>query len=211
MPGIFITFEGIEGVGKSTLQMAMAEALRLKEFDVLVTREPGGTPLGENLRQAILSQDHVVVDPVTELLIMFAARAQHVTQCIQPALAEKKIVLCDRFSDTSRAYQGGGRGLPMQYIEELVLMTHPTTHPTLTFWLDLPVAQALSRVGKRAMAFDRIEQEKIDFFERARAVYAQLALTEPQRIIRLDAALNPDELLQQALKVFFNQFADQIR
>lgn len=198
MTGIFITFEGTEGVGKSTLQHALAEALKEEGYEVLVTREPGGTKLGEGLRQAILSPDHEAVAPITELLVMFAARAQHVQQCIQPALQAGKIVLCDRFTDTSYAYQIGGRGLPAIWLEQLVEMTHPNLQPDLTLWLDMPIEQALARAKKRSAA-DRIEQEKIDFFEKAREVYAKLAKQEPRRVVRLDAAKTPEELLQNAL------------
>lgn len=198
MPGLFITFEGIEGVGKSTLQAAIAQALQAQGKDVLVTREPGGTTLGERLRQVILSPEHESVTPITELLVMFAVRAQHVAERIQPALASGAIVLCDRFSDTSFAYQGGGRHLPVAWIEALVTMTHQHVQPQLTFWLDLPVDQALARANKRSAA-DRIEQEQIDFFQRARDCYKARAAEEPARIIRLDAALTLEALVQQAL------------
>jgi dTMP kinase len=199
MSGLFITFEGIEGVGKSTLQRALAEVLQARAVDAFITREPGGTKLGEYLRQAVLSPEHESVEPIAELLVMFAARAQHVMTSIQPALAKGSVVLCDRFSDTSFAYQGGGRGLPSAWIESLVAMTHADLQPDLTFWLDLPVSEALARVAKRSAA-DRIEQEKVDFFERARACYALRASAEPKRIVRLDASHTPEELVQQALR-----------
>ena len=121
-------------------------------------------------------------------------------ECIQPALAKGVMVLCDRFSDTSFAYQGGGRGLPDAWIESLVAMTHAKLQPDLTFWLDLPVEQGLARAKKRAAA-DRIEQETVDFFERARAGYAARAVAEPERIVRLDASCTPEELLQQVLVI----------
>ena len=201
MSGMFITLEGIEGVGKSTLQKQLADALTQQDFNVLLTREPGGTKLGEKLRQAILSPDHEAVLPVTELLVMFAVRAQHVADVIKPALAQNKIVICDRFSDTSRAYQGAGRGLPMEWIEDLVQMTHPDVQPDLTFWLDLPADQALARAKSRALDADRIEQEKISFFENARVCYQKLALAEPNRVIRLDANLSPEALTAEGLKI----------
>lgn len=201
MSGMLITFEGIEGVGKSTLQKGLAEALRSQGYDVLLTREPGGTNLGEKLRQAILLPDHEAVEPITELLIMFAARAQHVASCIKPALEQGKIILCDRFSDTSRAYQGGGRGLPMAWIEDLVQMTHPDLQPDITFWLDMPVEAALMRAQKRSAA-DRIEKEQVDFFVRAQKVYAALASQELHRFTRLDASASEADVLQQALMLF---------
>lgn len=200
MSGLFITLEGIEGVGKSTLHHALVEALQHQGNTVLSTREPGGTKLGERLRQAILSPEQEPVVPVAELLVMFAARAQHVVQCIQLALARGEIVLCDRFSDTSFAYQGAGRGLPTAWIESLVAMTHAGLQPDITFWLDCSVEQGLARAKKRAAA-DRIEQETVDFFERARAGYAACARAEPERFVRLNAACTPEELLQQALSV----------
>lgn len=200
MTGIFVTFEGIEGVGKSTLQNTLSVALRAEGHDVFVTREPGGTKLGEHLRHAILSKDHKAVQPVAELLVMFAARAQHVEECIKPALRSGKIVLCDRFTDTTRAYQAGGRGLPNAWIDQLIEMTHPNLQPDITFWLDLPVDQALERAKNRS-ASDRIEQEQKDFFERARQVYETLLQTQPHRFVRLDASQHQGSLLQQALEM----------
>jgi len=200
MSGLLITFEGIEGVGKSTLQHALADALKKRGKEVLLTREPGGTQLGEQLRAAILSADHMHVTPMAELLVMFAARAQHVAEVIQPALAKGTLILCDRFSDTSFAYQGGGRQIPFAWIESLVKMTHADVQPHLTFWLDLPVAQALARAKKRSAA-DRIEQETVDFFQQARECYAARALAEPKRIVRLDATGTPEQLLQQSLEI----------
>jgi len=200
MQGTFITFEGIEGVGKSTLQTGLAKALKKEKYNVLVTREPGGTTLGEKLRDAILTTDHGHVTPAAELLVMFAARAQHIDSCVKPALDEGKIILCDRFTDTTRAYQGGGRRLPEQWIDHLVAMTHPDLQPDITFWLDLPVEQALERTKKRATA-DRIEQEKLDFFTRVQEAYKQLAASEPHRIIRLDASHPPHILVQECLEM----------
>ncbi len=202
MKGQFISFEGIEGVGKSTLQQGLGSALIAKGFDVLQTREPGGTVLGEKLRQAILSPDHETVQPITELLVMFASRAQHVKEVIQPALEKGKIVLCDRFSDTSRAYQGGGRHIPAEWIESLVEMTHPNTHPDLTFWIDLPPEEALQRARKRSIKGDRIENEQLTFFENARLVYQALVKKEPKRFVRLDGRRSPEEILSEALKIF---------
>lgn len=201
MSGMFVTFEGIEGVGKSTLQKGLAEVLQASGYEVLLTREPGGTRLGEQLRHAILSKDHEETTPVTELLVMFAARAQHVEECIKPALNAGKIVLCDRFTDTTRAYQCGGRGLPASWIDQLIEMTHSNLMPDISFWLDLPVEEALQRAKSRSEA-DRIEKETKDFFERARAVYQGLAETEPQRLVRLNAKLSPAVLIQEAIKIF---------
>ncbi len=204
MSGLFVTFEGIEGVGKSTLQKALSEALKQHGYSVVITREPGGTKLGEKLRDAILSPDHELVLPVTELLVMFAARAQHLEECIRPALKQNKIVLCDRFTDTTRAYQAGGRGLPMRWVDELAEMTHPGLTPDLTFWLDLPVDVALGRATHRSAA-DRIEQEKMDFFERAQKTYQDLAKAAPFRFVRLDAGLSSSELMETALNVLLSR------
>lgn len=198
MNGLFITFEGIEGVGKTTLQVALGEALAKQHFEVVLTREPGGTPLGERLRNTVLAAEIGSVTPMAELLIMFASRAEHVESFIKPALKEGRIVLCDRFSDASYAYQSGGRGISRHYLDALVNMTHPTLQPDLTFWLDLSPQEALARAEKRS-TYDRIEQERIDFFQRVADFYLEIADAEPHRVIRLDASLPPAALLKTAL------------
>lgn len=205
MKPTFITFEGIEGVGKSTLIQGLVKHLVEKKYAYCLTREPGGTPLAEHLRACLLEVRDEKVSPMTELLLMFASRAQHLANVIEPALAEGKIVLCDRFTDASFAYQGGGRGVPYEDIVQLAKMVHGHCNPNLTFLLDLDVNAALHRARQRA-ELDRFESEEIAFFERARQAYLQRAKTEPQRFYVLDASKTPQELIDEAWKVIKKKF-----
>jgi dTMP kinase len=198
--GRFITFEGIEGAGKSSLQRAVAEALGTQGHVVCATREPGGTPLAEEIRQLALARRDDGMPPVTELLLMFAARAAHVVQRLEPALARGEWVLCDRFTDASRAYQGGGRGLDDEIIDALADIAHPRLQPDLTFLLDLSPEAGLSRAHNRHEEGDRFEDEALAFFARVRARYLQAAQREPQRFRVLDATRSPADLLAAALK-----------
>lgn len=197
--GRFITFEGIEGAGKSSLQRAVAEALIARGRVVCATREPGGTPLAEQIRELALARRAEGMPPATELLLMFAARAAHVAQRIQPALARGEWVLCDRFTDASRAYQGGGRGLDESAIDALTQIAHPSLTPDLTFLLDLAPATGLARARGRQEQGDRFEDEALSFFARVRARYLELAAREPQRFCVLDATQTPPQLLAAAL------------
>ena len=197
--GRFITLEGIEGAGKSTLLDALAESLRAQGRTVCTTREPGGTPLAEDIRRLVLARREEGMPAATELLLMFAARASHVAQRIEPALARGEWVLCDRFTDASRAYQGGGRGLGTDAIESLAAVAHPRLTPDLTLLLDLPVDAGLARAKGRKDGGDRFEDEAVAFFNRVRERYLQLAANEPQRIQVLDASQTQKALLQQAL------------
>lgn len=186
--GRFITLEGGEGAGKSTQLQTVAACLTAAGIPFLTTREPGGTPRAEAIRGLLLSPGEV--EPMaseTELLLMFAARAQHVKQRIEPALAAGTWVLCDRFTDATRAYQGGGRGLDLSQIEALAAWVHGDCWPDLTLLLDVPAAQGLARAEKRS-AKDRIEQEAMAFFERVRAHYLAQAAAEPTRFRVIDAA-----------------------
>lgn len=200
---MFISFEGTEGVGKSTLIASLNKALSA-EHDVVLTREPGGTPLAEQIRELLLApqQDATQQEQMshaTELLLIYAARAQHLDQVILPALSENKIVLCDRFVDASVAYQHGGRGMDKAQID-LLTNTFVAKMPDLTFWLDLPVEQGMQRAKNRG-ALDRFEQEKMAFFQRIQESYRQLAEQNPQRIIRLDASQSAEQLFAQALTI----------
>jgi dTMP kinase len=197
--GRFITFEGIEGAGKSSLQRAVAEALAAQGVTVCATREPGGTPLAEEIRQLALARRSDGMPPTTELLLMFAARAAHVSQKLEPALARGEWVLCDRFTDASRAYQGGGRGLDELVVDQLAAIAHPRLLPDLTFLLDLPPEAGLARARSRKDNGDRFEDEALAFFARVRARYLQLAAREPARFRVLDATLAPAELLAAAM------------
>lgn len=182
----FITLEGLEGAGKSTAMAFARDWFEGRGENVVCTREPGGTPLAEELRGVLKAVRDEPVAPSTELLLMFAARAQHVERVIRPALAEGKVVICDRFTDSTRAYQGAGRGLSRQVIEQLAGIAHPDCNPGLTLWLDVPVALGLERAAAREAA-DRFEQEALDFFERTRGGFEALALAEPERVRRIDA------------------------
>jgi dTMP kinase len=199
--GRFITFEGIEGAGKSSLQRAVAEALSARGHVVCATREPGGTPLAEEIRQLTLARRSDGMPATTELLLMFAARAAHVTQRIEPALAAGQWVLCDRFTDASRAYQGGGRGLDEASIDSLANIAHPQLAPDLTLLLDLSPQMGLTRARGRHDQGDRFEDETLAFFVRVRERYLQLARLEPRRIRVLDATKTPAELLADALQL----------
>ena len=184
--GLFITLEGGEGAGKSTSLAFVREFLEQAGRRVVVTREPGGTPLGEEIRELLLhGRENMDVD--TELLLMFAARAEHLARVIRPTLAEGACVVCDRFTDATYAYQGGGRGVPEARIRILEDWVQQGLRPDITLLLDIPVKQGLGRAGQRS-APDRFEREKIDFFERVRNHYLAAAASEPQRIRVIDAA-----------------------
>ena len=186
MTGLFITLEGPEGAGKSTNRDYLAERLRERGVDVLLTREPGGTPLAERIRELLLapSDEPMAVD--TELLLVFAARAQHLQQVIRPALAQGRVVLCDRFTDATYAYQGGGRGLSLERIAQLERFVQGELRPDLTLIFDLPVEVGLARAAARGR-LDRFEQEGRGFFEAVRQAYLQRAAQAPQRYRVLDA------------------------
>ncbi|MGE8502238.1 MAG: dTMP kinase [Pseudomonas sp.] len=186
MTGLFITLEGPEGAGKSTNREYLAERLREQGVEVLLTREPGGTPLAERIRELLLapSDEPMAVD--TELLLVFAARAQHLQQVICPALAKGSVVLCDRFTDATYAYQGGGRGLSIERIAQLEQFVQGELRPDLTLIFDLPVEVGLARAAARGR-LDRFEQEGRGFFEAVRQAYLQRAEQAPQRYRVLDA------------------------
>ncbi|XLY89786.1 dTMP kinase [Ectopseudomonas mendocina] len=186
MTGLFITLEGPEGAGKSTNREYLAERLREQGVDVLLTREPGGTPLAERIRELLLDPSDEPMAADTELLLVFAARAQHLQQVIRPALAEGKVVLCDRFTDATYAYQGGGRGLSVERIAQLEHFVQGELRPDLTLIFDLPVEIGLARAAARGR-LDRFEQEGRGFFEVVRQAYLQRAAQAPQRYRVLDA------------------------
>jgi dTMP kinase len=197
--GRFITLEGIEGAGKSSLQAGLSQALEQPGRTLVTTREPGGTPLAEQIRAVALARRDEGMPPATELLLMFAARAAHVAQCIEPALARGAWVLCDRFTDASRAYQGGGRGLASATIENLVAIAHPGLAPDRTLLLDLPPELGLTRARQRGGGGDRFEDERLAFFARVRQRYCELAAAEPGRWRVIDATATPAAVLQQAM------------
>lgn len=188
MSGLFITLEGPEGAGKSTNRDYIAARLREVGKDVQLTREPGGTPLAERIRELLLapSDEPMAVD--TELLLMFAARAQHIERVIRPALARGAVVLCDRFTDATYAYQGGGRGVPVARIAELEAFVQGGLRPDLTLVFDLPVEVGLARAAARGR-LDRFEQEERGFFEAVRQAYLDRAAADPLRYQVIDASL----------------------
>ena len=196
---MFISFEGTEGVGKTTLIRKIYEHLEQQGQRVVLTREPGGTPMAEQIRSLLLSVNHEEsMSNDTELLLMYAARAQHLQQVIVPALTEHKTVLCDRFTDASFAYQCAGRGLSQSKLQ--LLNENFVSHmPDITFWLDAPIETGMSRARERG-ALDRFEQEKVTFFEKVRAGYQQLWEQYPERVKRLDATQSPEQVFAQALQ-----------
>ena len=191
--GAFITIEGIEGAGKSTCMQVVAEQIDAQGIALLQTREPGGTELGEDLRELLLGHRHTGMADDTELLLMFAARAEHIQRKILPALQAGHWVLCDRFTDATYAYQGAGRGIPVQRIEVLENWVQGALRPDLTIVMDLPVAQGLKRAGKRS-APDRFESEALAFFERVRQGYLDIAQRDPQRVRVVDASRDLEQV-----------------
>ena len=200
MSGYFITVEGGEGVGKSS-NLAFIEAwLREAGKEVVMTREPGGTGLGEKIRELLLDANQTGMAMDTELLLMFAARAQHLDEVIKPSLAANKWVVCDRFTDATYAYQGGGRGVEQQRIAQIEQWVQGNLRPDLTLLLDLPVQQGLQRAGQRS-APDRFEQEQQHFFERVRETYLIRARQEPNRFRVIDATPALEQVQQQIAAV----------
>jgi len=194
--GFFITLEGIDGAGKSSHIPLLAQALRAAGRTVVVTREPGGTPLAEKLRQLLLHDD---MDALSETLLAFAARHDHLQQVIAPALARGDVVLCDRFTDATFAYQGAGRGAEKSILTQLEQWIHPgMLQPDLTLWFDLPPALAAQRV-EAARARDRFETRSAEFFARVAQGYAERAASAPQRFVRLDASLPLEDVGAQVL------------
>ena len=197
MSGLFITLEGPEGAGKSTNREYLAAQLRAQGIDVVLTREPGGTPLAERIRELLLAPSDESMSADTELLLVFAARAQHLAEVIKPALARGAVVLCDRFTDATYAYQGGGRGLSVERIAVLETFVQGDLRPHLTLVFDLPVEVGLARASARGR-LDRFEQEGRAFFDAVRSTYLERAAAAPQRYRLVNAALPLPEV-QQAL------------
>ena len=189
--GRFITLEGIDGAGKSNQHAWLVEHLRAQGREVVATREPGGTPLGEKLRALLLAEP---MHLETEALLMFAARREHIEQVIEPALARGAWVVCDRFTDASLAYQGGGRGLSLDKLETLARWVLGPLKPDLTLLFDAPVEVAMQRLRANTPNPDRFEQEQQDFFERVRSAYLQIAAGEPSRVRIIDARQTLDEI-----------------
>jgi len=203
MKGKFITVEGVEGVGKTTNIKFIHQHLLASGREVIVTREPGGTPLAEAIRGLLLDPEYTGMDSHCELQLMFAARAEHLARVIRPAIEQGQWVLCDRFTDATYAYQGGGRGIDTHVIARLEELVQGDFRPDITLLLDVPVEVGLSRAGKRG-ALDRFEQEEVAFFERVRDSYLAMANQYKERYRIIDASL-PLEQVQQLLSDVLNQ------
>ncbi len=191
--GRFITFEGIDGAGKSTQIQVVADALRARGIELVITREPGGTPLAEALRTLVLSEP---MDAATETLLLFAARSDHLERVLRPALAAGRWVLCDRFTDATYAYQAGGRGVPVEKIATLERWVHPDLQPDLTLLFDVPPEVAAQRLAQ-ARAADRFESEQLGFFGAVRKQYLERAAAFPDRFFVVDSAASPAVIRDQ--------------
>jgi dTMP kinase len=203
-PGRFLTIEGIEGVGKTTQVARLSKGLDERGIAHVVTREPGGTPLAERIREIVLNNTHgEALPPTAELLLMFAARAVHLANHIEPQLKAGRWVVCDRFTDATYAYQGGGRRMGTDDIRQLEAMVQGARRPDLTLLLDAPVDQALQRARQRnaGAAADRFESERAEFFERVREAYRARAAAEPDRIAVVDAGQSADRVAAQILSL----------
>lgn len=197
--GYFITFEGIEGSGKSTQLARVAVALRAAGHTVLTTREPGGTAIGDRIRDLVLDPQHRVMVPIAELLLYAAARAQHVAERIRPALARGELVLCDRYADATAAYQGSARQIPTHTLQLVHQLATEALQPQLTVLLDIAPELGLARVAGRG-ALDRLEQETLAFHQRVRAGYLALAQAEPTRFLVMDGGLPEDEIHERVMR-----------
>ncbi|MDI6739511.1 MAG: dTMP kinase [Candidatus Edwardsbacteria bacterium] len=197
--GLFVTFEGIEGCGKTTQAGMLALWFRRQGHKVVVTREPGGPHIAENIRRILLDARHHAMHPMTELLLLEAARAQHVAEVIAPALKSGAIVICDRFADSSTAYQGFGRKIDRAMVEELNRIATGGTWPDLTLVIDVPVDEGLKRATKRKRRFDRMESQEKQFHLRVRNGFKALAKSEPARVKLLDGTFPPD-VIQAAVR-----------
>lgn len=204
----FITVEGLEGAGKTSCLASVEQYLQARGMPPLMTREPGGTPLGEAIRTLLLGTDQVGMDPSAETLLMFAARAEHVAKVIRPALDAGTTVVCDRFTDATYAYQGGGRGLGEERIRPLEEWVLQGLEPDLTLYLDVPIQLGLDRAGQRS-APDRFEQERFDFFERTRSMYRQRAARMGHRIVTVDASESVEAVQENILAILERSLNDR--
>ncbi len=205
--GRFITLEGGEGAGKTSAVNCIVDWLSDRGREVVRTREPGGTAAAERIRAVLLDPATGDIEPITEALLMFAARTENLARVIRPALAAGKDVLCDRFTDASRAYQGGGRELGMNQVNALAKLVHPDLEPDLTLVLDVPVEIGMARVAGRGHGPDRFEQTRSDFLERVRSTYLDLARSEPNRFAVIDASQDIDEVHRQITRILEERLA----
>jgi dTMP kinase len=200
----FISFEGIEGSGKSTQTKRLAGYFRSKGHKVIDTVEPGGTNIGQKIRELLLEPENHM-EPLTELLLYYASRAQHVREVIYPAILDDRIVITDRFSDSTVAYQGYARGLDLKLLSRLNEIVNPDLKPFLTFMLDLDVEEGLKR-NRKASKEDRFELETVEFHQRVRKGFLQIASEEPERVKVIDASRNPDEISEEIIKIIEEQW-----
>lgn len=200
-PGIFITFEGGEGAGKTTAIQLLKQELEKRGQQVMVTREPGGIPIAERIREVILDVKHTEMDSRTEALLYAGARRQHLIEKVLPALQRGEIVLCDRFIDSSLVYQGYARGLGMEEVGRINAFAIQDTMPSLTFWIDIEPEAGLQRIAaNRAHEINRLDQEKLSFHQKVREGYQLLAEQNPGRIVRIDAMLPPEGIVQRIIE-----------
>ena len=203
MRGKFITFEGIDGSGKSTQLRMLASELLMQGFKVLMTCEPGGTPLGRRLREAFLETEENVL-PLAELLLFAADRAQHVNFLVKPAIEEGKIVISDRYADATFAYQGAGRGFPEKTVNQVIELATDGLKPNLTLFFDLPIEKALLRMNSRSHNGEqknRMDKETAEFYERVRAAYLKIAANEPERFRIINASRSIDEIHTKVMEI----------
>tara|TARA_B100000029_G_scaffold128015_1_gene121605 strand:+ start:3912 stop:4541 length:630 start_codon:yes stop_codon:yes gene_type:complete len=205
--GKFISIEGVEGVGKSTSIEAIKKFLEVKKIDFVVTREPGGTVLSEKIRELLLQVNSEAPGGMTELLLIFASRAQHLEKVIRPALENGIWIICDRFTDATYAYQGGGRGLKTSVIAELESMVLGELRPDLTIILDLDPETGLARAKERG-ELDRFENEKDEFFNKVRSAYLDIARSNPDRCFVIDASQNIEQVSSDIINLFNNTIFD---
>lgn len=201
MAGLFITFEGIEGSGKTTVINRVAETLRTEGREVVITREPGGTLIGDKVRTLLLDPSHDSMTPLAELFLYCASRSQHVAEVIEPALAAGQIVLCDRYADATVAYQGAARKIPAATIGRLRKIATAGVEPKITILLDVPVEIGLKRMSGRGAETDRLERENIFFHKRVRNGYLKLARKEPERIKIVDASRMPEAVFEETMQL----------
>ncbi len=204
MSGLFITFEGLDGSGKSTQLERVAANLDRRGIDHVVTREPGGTPFAEQLRRVVLATDAALADGVVELLLMFASRHQHLAEVIEPAIAAGEVVLCDRFTDSTYAYQGGGRGVPLDLISDMDLLVTGSRTPDRTLFFDLPAVVAQRRRGEGSQLLlpgirqrNRIDRESLEFYDRVDAAYKDRVAADPDRFRVIDAAASVEVVARE--------------
>lgn len=208
-PGFFITFEGGEGAGKTTLIHKIEKKLKQSGFNVILTREPGGTSLGEQIRQMVLNQNFESIAPHAELLLFLAARAQHIEKVIKPAIDQGTIVLCDRFNDSTIAYQGVARGLGEEYVDKLCKLACQNTLPDLTFFLDVDPAIGMERARKQQRVIDRMESEQKNFHDRVREGFLSIAKKDSGRICLIDASRPEQAVFEQVLTRIMEKIISQ--